>query len=605
MAFLRSVKFCLHTYRSGILAIVLCFISWLNARAQEVQMTSLSPAQELDSILAIPYDMMVGDFSGSIKKFQRGRKIAADLGNVNKEAKCDELLGLVLYLEGSYDSSTVYNLQAMELYRQSGNQKGLGNVYCSHGYNMKRRNLNEAFRYMRMGLNTLKELNAEYELRGAYDNFGVLFEMRGDLDSAIIFYDRALDLKERSNDSIGIPFSLNNIGGAYLIKGDAKSALPYFDRAYGIRMRRNDIFGIIENMTLFGDYYYKTSDYNTSINWYEKSNVWCDSLKYPYQQQYNLQQLSRCYEKVGRINEALNAERRSALLGDSLLNEKNSRTIFELEKKYELSDKNLQIAELDKKAAQRAVYIIVAIAILLLSVLLFFLRTQVLKRKARAERDAALLAEREAGLKAVFDATEEERKRIAKDLHDGIGQQLSGLKLSWEALRSRIESNSPEEKEVLKKLSTVLDDSARDVRSISHQMMPRALQERGLLPAISDMLEKSLGLTSIRYTLEHYKVQDVRFDERVEVGVYRVCQELVSNIIKHSGASEVMVQLLMSKQYLILIVEDNGKGFSKDKTGSGIGLMNMTSRINTVNGDITMEPSPESGTVATIRIPVS
>jgi signal transduction histidine kinase len=605
MAFLRSVKFCLHTYRNGILAIVLCFISWLNARAQEVQMTSLSPSQELDSILAIPYDMMVGDFSGSIKKFQRGRKIAADLGNVNKEAKCDELLGLVLYLEGSYDSSTVYNLQAMELYRQSGNQKGLGNVYCSHGYNMKRRNLNEAFRYMRMGLNTLEELNAEYELRGAYDNFGVLFEMRGDLDSAIVFYDRALDLKERSNDSIGIPFSLNNIGGAYLIKGDAKSALPYFDRAYGIRMRRNDIFGIIENMTLFGDYYYKTSDYNTSINWYEKSNVWCDSLKYPYQQQYNLQQLSRCYEKVGRINEALNAERRSALLGDSLLNEKNSRTIFELEKKYELSDKNLQIAELDKKAAQRAVYIIVAIAILLLSVLLFFLRTQVLKRKARAERDAALLAEREAGLKAVFDATEEERKRIAKDLHDGIGQQLSGLKLSWEALRSRIESNSPEEKEVLKKLSTVLDDSARDVRSISHQMMPRALQERGLLPAISDMLEKSLGLTSIRYTLEHYKVQDVRFDERVEVGVYRVCQELVSNIIKHSGASEVMVQLLMSKQYLILIVEDNGKGFSKDKTGSGIGLMNMTSRINTVNGDITMEPSPESGTVATIRIPVS
>jgi signal transduction histidine kinase len=605
MAFLRSVKFCLHTYRNGILAIVLCFISWLNMRAQEVQMTSLSPSQELDSILAIPYDMMVGDFSGSIKKFQRGRKIAADLGNVNKEAKCDELLGLVLYLEGSYDSSTVYNLQAMELYRQSGNQKGLGNVYCSHGYNMKRRNLNEAFRYMRMGLNTLEELNAEYELRGAYDNFGVLFEMRGDLDSAIVFYDRALDLKERSNDSIGIPFSLNNIGGAYLIKGDAKSALPYFDRAYGIRMRRNDIFGIIENMTLFGDYYYKTSDYNTSINWYEKSNVWCDSLKYPYQQQYNLQQLSRCYEKVGRINEALNAERRSALLGDSLLNEKNSRTIFELEKKYELSDKNLQIAELDKKAAQRAVYIIVAIAILLLSVLLFFLRTQVLKRKARAERDAALLAEREAGLKAVFDATEEERKRIAKDLHDGIGQQLSGLKLSWEALRSRIESNSPEEKEVLKKLSTVLDDSARDVRSISHQMMPRALQERGLLPAISDMLEKSLGLTSIRYTLEHYKVQDIRFDERVEVGVYRVCQELISNIIKHSGASEVMVQLLMSKQYLILIVEDNGKGFSKDKTGSGIGLMNMTSRINTVNGDITMEPSPESGTVATIRIPVS
>ncbi len=584
---------------------VLSSVYSATAQTQAATFSNLPPAQELDSILAIPYDVMVGDFSGSIKKFHRARQLASGLKDLNREAKSSELLGLVLYLEGSYDSSTEYNLRAMELYRQTGNQKGLANIYCGHGYNMKRRNLNEAFKYMRMGLKGIEELNAEYELRGAYDNFGVLFEMRGDIDSAIFFYDRALKLKEKTNDSIGIPFSLNNIGGAYLIKGEPQSALPYFDRAYGIRVRKNDLFGMIENMTLFGDYYLKVSDYNASITWYEKSNEWCDSLNYPYQEQYNLQHLSRCYEKVGRMNDALNAERRSALLGDSLLNEKNSRAIIDLEKKYELSDKNLQIAELDKKAAQRTSYIIIVVAVLLLSLLVFFLRTQILKRKARAEKDAALLAEREAGLKAVFDATEEERKRIAKDLHDGIGQQLSGLKLSWEALRSRIQAHSPEETEVLKKLSTVLDDSARDVRSISHQMMPRALQERGLLPAISDMLEKSLGLTAIRYKLEHYKVQDVRFDERVEVGVYRVCQELVSNIIKHSGATEVMVQLLFSKKYLILIVEDNGRGFSSENSSSGIGLMNMTSRINTVNGDITMEPSPESGTVATIRIPIA
>jgi len=559
----------------------------------------------VDSTLAIPYDQLVADFSGSETKLRQVWALSSGNKWIDRQAKTAELLGIVMYLQGQYDSTAYYNMQSMELHRKAGNEAARANIMCSYGYQIKRINLQEAFRYMRTGIQELERLQDDHLLTGAYDNFGVLFEMRNDLDSALLFYNKALSLKELANDSIGLPFSLNKLGFAHILRHEPSLAKPYFDRAYEIRKSRNDIFGIIENMTFYGDYYYQTKELNEAITWFEKSNHLCDSLSYPYQKQYNLEQLSLCYEESGRYSDALIAERLAVQIGDSLLNEKNARAIIDLEKKYSLSEKNLQIAELDKIAAQRQVYIILAISALFIGLFFSLYRSQVIRRRAKAERDAALLAEKEAGIQAVFDATEEERKRIAKDLHDGIGQQMSGIKLSWEALRTRIAAQAPAELEVLSKISSVLDESAKEVRSISHQMMPRALQENGLLPAITDMLEKSLGLSNIKYVLEHYKVQDRRFDERVEVGVYRVCQELVNNIIKHSGATQVAVQLLVNKKYLLLIVEDNGKGFSSDKGNKGIGLLNMTSRINTVKGEITLEPSPESGTVATIRVPVS
>jgi signal transduction histidine kinase len=136
-------------------------------------------------------------------------------------------------------------------------------------------------------------------------------------------------------------------------------------------------------------------------------------------------------------------------------------------------------------------------------------------------------------------------------------------------------------------------------------MMPKALAESGLIAAMDDMLHKSLGLSSIQYRLEHFKVDGVRFPERIEIGLYRVCQELINNIIKHSGASEVAVQLFRSKGWLIMIVEDNGRGFLHSPNQEGIGLSNVTSRIHTVDGEVSWEPGPQCGTVATIKVPVS
>lgn len=559
----------------------------------------------VDSITAIPYDIMVSDFDASVAMLHEARSISLDAKYDFGEARCNELLGTAHYLAGRYDSSTRYNLDAINIYERLGDLKRAGNTLCLQGYQMKRRNLNEAFRYYRKGLRMLEQENAQYELIGAYDNFGVLFELRNDPDSAVMFYQKSLAMKEAAHDSIGIPFSLNNLAYVEVLRKNFDQAEMLLNKAYDIRKKRNDLFGLLENKSLFGDLYKAKQMWNEAIRWYELSNLDCDSLHYPNQKQYNLIQLSICFENSGELAKALQAERLSAALRDSLLNEKNSKTIIELEKRFELAEKERDIALLEEKNAKRKLYIGVVAGLFVLSVAGGLVYSQIQKRKSRAEKDAAIIKEREAGLRAVFDATEEERKRIAKDLHDGIGQQLSGLKMSWEGLRIQLATSLPEESGRIQQLTKVLDETATEVRSLSHRMMPRSLQENGLLPALEDMLRKSLGLTSIAYRIEHFKVESERYNERIELGIYRICQELVNNIIKHSGATQVVVQLFRNGNFLILMVEDNGRGFTNSKEKEGIGLLNIESRINTVNGDVVWEPSPGSGTVATVRVPLS
>jgi len=567
--------------------------------------SQVSKSDFLDSLSAIPYATMVDELLLSEQWLKKGLVQSHGIINKEKEAALIGKLATVFYLQGKYDSSTYYNLEAIKMYDYLKMEVKKGEVLCELGYQTKRRDLDQAFKYFREGIYLLEKNNADESSKShAYDNYGVLFEMRNDLDSAGYFYNEALKRKEAEKDSVAIPYSLNKIAQLNLIHKKFDVAKTYFDKAYEMRKHMNDEFGIAENETFYGDLFSASGDWNKAVDWYEKSTISSKKLKYPMLLQYNYEQLVLCYEELGRYQEALKFARKGTVLKDELLNEKNSRAILELEERYHSAEKDRNISRLETEATHKklAIYVVVALSVItLLSSLIYIVNA---KRKARAAKDAAIIKEREAGLIAVFDATEAERKRIAKDLHDGLGQQLSGLRMSWEGLENKIANAAPAQSEKLKHLTSILDEACTEVRSISHSMMPKVLQEKGLLAAIEEMVRKSLGITTIHFQIEHFKVENVRFQERIELSLYRICQELVNNIIKHSKASEVAIQLMRNKSHLILIVEDNGVGFNKQQNKDGIGMMNISSRLSTVKGEAEIEPGPERGVVATIRVPV-
>ena len=134
-------------------------------------------------------------------------------------------------------------------------------------------------------------------------------------------------------------------------------------------------------------------------------------------------------------------------------------------------------------------------------------------------------------------------------------------------------------------------------------MLPKTLSENGLLSALEDMLENSLVGTGINYNLEHYRLKE-RLLENIELTLFRICQELINNTIKHAKASEISLQLIRSSKNVVLIVEDNGTDFDKVVAKDGIGLSNLSSRLSAINGEVSYESSPKSVTSATVRIPL-
>ena len=134
-------------------------------------------------------------------------------------------------------------------------------------------------------------------------------------------------------------------------------------------------------------------------------------------------------------------------------------------------------------------------------------------------------------------------------------------------------------------------------------MMPRALREVGLLPALEDLLDYSLPNANITHKFEHFGIEE-RLPEMLELTLFRVSQELIHNVIKHSGASECQVQVYKAGSHVMLLVEDNGHGFDAANTTGGIGLQNITGRVEAVNGSVRFEPGFEAGTLATIKVPL-
>ena len=541
-----------------------------NRRAYRIRKTENDPRKigsSLNKFVNIFSDQIQLD--SALKYANEAVDIFEELHDTSMWAVSLNSVSSLYHKERDVNATFKYATQAYQLARKidfpyawAGAAGNLGNCEEYKG------NLAEAEEWFMIAQEGFLIVNSPPDLATVANNLGMLKSKRRDFEGALKQYQIALDMSVQMNERMGIALYKANIGGAYNQMKKHDLAIPFFKESLAIA--ESEKLGRIR------------------LQCY-------DGLAVAAAYKGNGQESEHYLGLYKNLKDSLYSEERAEQLADM-------RTLYETEKK-ERENEELRL-ENERKDQQKKRLLFGSIAVIFVLIAIGFLYYTNRKNKAAALHQAQLVKERERGLAAVFDATEEERKRIAKDLHDGIGQQLSGLRLSWEALQWRMKEKAPEEAEKIQKLTEVLDESATELRGISHQMMPKALQEKGLLAAIQDMLEKSLGVSEVQYQLEHFKVENERFDERVEIGMYRVAQELINNIVKHSKASQVMVQLYRNKGMLIMIIEDNGIGFSSQSKKDGIGLTNIFSRLNTVDGDVAWEPGPETGTVATVRVPV-
>jgi signal transduction histidine kinase len=299
-------------------------------------------------------------------------------------------------------------------------------------------------------------------------------------------------------------------------------------------------------------------------------------------------ELAKAYFNIGDYKSAYRHLENRFLFRDSVVKLANNNIIAEKETKYQTVQKEKQLAQKElllEKSRQHTVYgVVAALAALLIAAFIYVHYRN--KRRLHQSQIQSLQKEKEIELlQALMQGEEKERSRIAKDLHDGVAGMLAAVKMQLSS------SDGIKEDKNYTKAIELLNEAHAEVRKTSHNLMPEVLLQYGLDKALhrycSNISSKSLQVNYF------FIGEDQRFIDSFELSVYRIVQELLNNIFKHSKATEAAVQLSIQEDVLSVSIEDNGVGLPKQSQSNGMGLELLKRRVRTLNGN--MELTTESG----------
>jgi len=260
-------------------------------------------------------------------------------------------------------------------------------------------------------------------------------------------------------------------------------------------------------------------------------------------------------------------------------------TVFETEKK----EKEIARQESRLYRINAILFAVLALFAVAIAVLIYF-RQKSAVRKARIKTMAQ--EKRLEVANAIIEGQDDERKRLAMDLHDGISPKIGSLKL---LIDSKLEETA-----VYPEVIDSIDDIDSNIREISHRMSPAQLESKGLVVVLGNFIKSIKQGKDI--DIKYFTNLQSRLTGKYEINIFFLFHELINNALKHSGATELNVQLLDDDEIISLSVEDNGKGFDPEKEHDGTGLKNIRQRVTYLNGDIDIDSVAGQGTAVLIEI---
>ncbi|MGN6568914.1 MAG: tetratricopeptide repeat-containing sensor histidine kinase [Flavipsychrobacter sp.] len=476
----------------------------------------------------------------------------------------------------------------------------IANVYCNLGGELLNIGENDkAIYYLQKAQPLAVQINdLALQARILQDIAGAYYQ-KENVDSALPLFLRSLDLSVKAGKIDVQKTILQNIGKLYIKKHEPRKGIDYLNKALAINNNSvtDDIFIYYD----LGNAYYQLKNYAKaetillSVEKLAEQNNVKSHLTDAYLT------LAKIYAETGRYRQAYEQQLAYSNLYSSVLNEMSAHQFSEQETKFQTTEKDKELAQKrlllslkDNRLQRQRILIFSILIILLLLISLLFILLRNSRHKRRIEQ-----------LKAVMEGEEKERKRIARDLHDGISQTISAAKINLMAIEKEILFRSGEQKNKFDKIVGMVDESFKEVRTISHNMMPNALLESGLALVIKQFVD-NIDRDVIKINLYTQGLEQ-HFDSTTEIILYRVVQECVSNVIKHAGATQLDISLIKDEDGLRATIEDNGGGFDTNKLNkfTGIGLRNIQSRIALLNGKIEFDSSLENGTLVSIFIPAA
>ncbi|MDF9794770.1 two-component system NarL family sensor kinase [Catalinimonas alkaloidigena] len=533
-------------------------------------------------------------------------------------------MGVVTSFQGLYEKSLEHYLKALKIAEDVDDQYMVADVLNSMGIiHKKLKNYGQSLEMTHTALQIAEEQENLNQQANCLSNIGSLYAETLEFDSALMYFQKAYEIDKIQNVAWGIAHQLTNIGEVYTEKGDYALASDFLLEGLTIRKELGQRKEIAES-------YLKLAFLNNLQNKALEAQQYAQQAialsaeigdRPTLRDAYKM--LALAYEHMGNYRLAYQHHLSYTVLHDSMLNESNTRQINTLQAQYETEKKEKEIVLLsrDKEIQQativqkdteiKALTVVFVLAFLFILTLIFFFRAKIknqklitLKNEELHQRRVDQLEKQQKiiSMEAMVAGQEEERKRIAKDLHDGLGNLLANVQMQFSTVQDHIRQ---ERLGSYQEANQLLGEACGEVRKIAHNMMPGTLTKFGLVSAILDMKNTIEKTKKISVDVQVYGIKK-RLEEKVEINLYRIIQELMNNIIKHAQATEVMIQLTQQGEDLNLLVEDNGIGFDLQQAQKkgGLGMKSLQSRVSYVDGTLEIDTVPGRGTSVLIYVPI-
>ena len=433
-------------------------------------------------------------------------------------------------------------------------------------------------------------------------------------DSAL-FYLRYSIRASLQEDTLVVPYAINHIGDWYAQNDSLRKAITFRSSI----VKWIDTIRYPGHITVYSDFlvnqardYFSFDMPDSGFAFYQKGLEFAKAQSLPRNFGRLYSGIASYYNSINEFDSATYYFIRAFSESDAI-SDREGRMIAMENLTTSLENKVL-ISNLkgEKAGLQRNIAIIAGLALVALCTLLIVLTRQRLKhqkilRIQEEERHGQqlhqVLSSHELQvMQALAEGQEHERKRLSQELHDTVGNMLATLKLQFESLSELL--GLSEGKETVRVMNTakLIDETCVEVRRISHNISTGMISKMGLVAALRQLVGTIKGTGKFEVEL-NYDGEDLELEGDTEVHLYRVIQEIISNVIKHSEANHVSIQITKHEKELNIIVEDNGKGFNVEKVKEarkGMGLMNLESRIAQLGGHLVIDSKEGRGTTIII-----
>lgn len=573
-------------------------------------------------------------------------------------------LGSYYRIGGLYSIAETYLAQSLEKYLPLEEPLGLAAAYEEMGFNyLEMGDAEKALEFSKAALKSYEELSITDERIDIHLDLGEYFLRRNNLESAWDEYQRCTELlgsirlegeneefqekirmqelrseelqaniklaKGKFEETISIlkrlnrPEGFTNIGHILRMEGDEiwnqdsltaislyKESEKYHRQSFDYHHKLDRYPRLILDYWNLGGIERRLKNYQASID-----SLWL-GIRLAHKKEIGsylagmYRTLSDTYQFMGQNDSALKYFKRHKFVSDSLkwMQDETATRVSEVH--YETERKELEKIQAEKESEVKSRQLIVSILVSLLFAALgvfYFYRSKARKKLMEKQTEinsqlvVDLIQEQTIdNLNARIEGQEEERERIARELHDQLGGTLSAVKFSLEGMEKII----PQElQEAYQKTHKLLQTATDNTRTLSHQMKALPLESLGLAESLGEFCDtlNSSGKLSVHFNTTSIFPSNI--NQKSELNLYRICQELLQNVIKHAQAEEVFLQLTYEADKLTLMMEDDGVGFDVERAKNGMGMQNIADRVAQIKGKLDFDSRIGQGTTVIVEVP--